>query len=288
MKRAKKTIITLMIALLLTTTIGHAQSFVYTTKIRLFHPNTNGYAINYFNDFAKYFRSMISKFLSDFDWNLDNVEEDDDTQNKPEIPAEPEEETEQPQEPERPNKPEEKPEETEQPEAPAVPEEKPEKPQQPEKPTVPEEKPEEGETEEPSKPVEEPTKLNNQSSSIEREVARLVNLERQKAGLAPLTFSEELARVARIKSQDMADKNYFSHTSPTYGDPFQMMRSFGIKFGYAGENIAKGYRSAESVMNGWMNSSGHRANILNPNFNKIGVGYVEARGTTYWTQLFTD
>ena len=66
------------------------------------------------------------------------------------------------------------------------------------------------------------------------------------------------------------------------------MRSFGISYRYAGENIAKGYRSAESVMNGWMNSSGHRANILNVNFGKIGVGYVETNGTTYWTQMFTD
>lgn len=148
------------------------------------------------------------------------------------------------------------------------------------KPDTPEEK-----TEKPTKPVESD---NNANSSIEQEVARLVNIERQKAGLAPLTLSTELSNVARIKSQDMANKNYFSHTSPTYGDPFEMMRSFGIKFGYAGENIAKGYKSAESVMNGWMNSSEHRANILNPNFKTVGVGYVNANGTTYWTQMFTD
>lgn len=126
------------------------------------------------------------------------------------------------------------------------------------------------------------------NESIEQEVVRLVNIERQKAGLAPLQYSEELSRVARIKSQDMADNNYFSHTSPTYGDPFAMMRSFGIQYRTAGENIAKGYTSAQSVVNGWMNSSGHRANILNPNFGKIGVGYVKANGTTYWTQMFTD
>lgn len=126
------------------------------------------------------------------------------------------------------------------------------------------------------------------NTTIEKEVVRLVNIEREKAGLAPLAYSEELSRVARIKSQDMADKNYFSHTSPTYGDPFNMMRSFGIAYKTAGENIAKGYSSAKSVINGWMNSSGHRANILNPSFGKIGIGYVKANGTTYWTQMFTD
>lgn len=126
------------------------------------------------------------------------------------------------------------------------------------------------------------------STSIEMEVVRLVNIERQKEGLAPLTYSEELSKVARIKSQDMANNKYFSHNSPTYGDPFTMMKSFGIQYKTAGENIAKGYSSAQSVMNGWMNSSGHRANILNPSFGKIGVGYVNINGTTYWTQMFTN
>jgi len=126
------------------------------------------------------------------------------------------------------------------------------------------------------------------ASSIEMEVVNIVNSERQKAGLAPLQYSSELSNVARAKSQDMASKNYFSHTSPTYGDPFSMMKSFGIKYKTAGENIAKGYSSAQSVMKGWMNSSGHKANILNPSFGKIGVGYVNINGTTYWTQMFTD
>ncbi|MBE6083681.1 MULTISPECIES: CAP domain-containing protein [Tissierellales] len=126
------------------------------------------------------------------------------------------------------------------------------------------------------------------SNSVESEVVRLVNIEREKAGLQPLTQSSELSNVARLKSQDMADNNYFSHTSPTYGDPFTMMKTFGIKYSTAGENIAKGYSSAQTVMDGWMNSSGHRANILNSSFNKIGVGYVNKNGTTYWTQMFTN
>lgn len=126
------------------------------------------------------------------------------------------------------------------------------------------------------------------ANAMELEVIRLVNEERKKEGLAPFTHSLELSKVARAKSQDMADNNYFSHTSPTYGDPFAMMKSFGIKYRTAGENIAKGYNSAESVVKDWMNSSGHRANILNPSFTKIGVGYVNTNGTTYWTQQFTD
>lgn len=139
------------------------------------------------------------------------------------------------------------------------------------------------------KPNNKDTNTNiNANMSIEEEVVRLVNIERQKEGLAPLTHSSELSKVARAKSQDMANNNYFSHNSPTYGDPFAMMGSFGIQYRTAGENIAKGYSSAESVVRGWMNSSGHRANILNPSFGKIGVGYVKVNGTTYWTQMFTD
>lgn len=120
--------------------------------------------------------------------------------------------------------------------------------------------------------------------AYEQEVVRLVNAERAKNGLSPLTHNWELSRVARYKSQDMKDNGYFSHQSPTYGSPFQMMKSFGISYKSAGENIAKGYTSPEAVVNGWMNSSGHRANILNASYTHIGVGYV-ASGH-YWTQMF--
>lgn len=120
--------------------------------------------------------------------------------------------------------------------------------------------------------------------SVEAEVVRLVNIERAKNGLEPLKSDWELARVARYKSWDMHDNSYFSHQSPTYGSPFQMMRSFGLSYRTAGENIARGQRSAAEVVKAWMNSSGHRANILNAGFTKIGVGYV-ADGN-YWTQMF--
>ncbi len=118
----------------------------------------------------------------------------------------------------------------------------------------------------------------------EKEVVRLVNKERNSRGLPSLTMDWELSRVARYKSQDMHDKGYFSHTSPTYGSPFDMMSSFGIAYRSAGENIAKGQASPQAVVNAWMNSSGHRANILNASFKKIGVGYVS--DGNYWTQMF--
>ncbi|OPJ56429.1 SafA/ExsA family spore coat assembly protein [Alkalithermobacter paradoxus] len=123
--------------------------------------------------------------------------------------------------------------------------------------------------------------------AMEQEVIRLVNIERSKHNLPPLSHNWELSRVARYKSQDMIDKNYFSHTSPTYGSPFDMIKSFGIKFSAAGENIAYGQRSAQAVVNAWMGSEGHRRNILSSNFTQIGVGYaVNKSGVPYWTQMF--
>ncbi len=124
-------------------------------------------------------------------------------------------------------------------------------------------------------------------SAQEQEVFRLVNAERAKAGLPALSYNWQLARVARYKSQDMINKNYFSHTSPTYGSPFTMMQSFGLKFSAAAENIAKGQRTPAEVMNAWMNSSGHRANILSRSVTQIGVGAAKSQsGTLYWTQMF--
>ena len=120
--------------------------------------------------------------------------------------------------------------------------------------------------------------------SYENEVIRLVNEIRVKNGLKALTADWELSRVARYKSQDMKDNNYFSHTSPVYGSPFNMIKNFGISYKSAAENIAKGQKTPQAVVNAWMNSSGHRANILNSSYTKIGVGYV-ADGN-YWTQMF--
>ena len=123
--------------------------------------------------------------------------------------------------------------------------------------------------------------------AMENEVIRLVNVERSKKGLGMLKTNWQLSRVARYKSQDMINKGYFSHTSPTYGSPFKMMESFGVRFSSAGENIAMGQTSPQSVMAGWMNSPGHRSNILSPSYSEIGVGLAKDRnGRYYWTQMF--
>ena len=127
-----------------------------------------------------------------------------------------------------------------------------------------------------------------QAESTQAEaVLKLVNAERAKVGLQPLTLSEKLTNIAYTKAKDMADKGYFSHQSPTYGSPFDMLKQFGVSYSYAGENIAAGQKSAEEVMNSWMNSSGHKANILNKNYTQLGVGFY--RGGEYgteWVQLF--
>lgn len=122
---------------------------------------------------------------------------------------------------------------------------------------------------------------------VEQEVIRLVNIERARYGLKPLAHNWELSRVARFKSSDMRDRGYFSHQSPTYGSPFDMIRDFGISFTAAGENIAAGQQTAKSVVQAWMNSKGHRENILNASFTEIGVGYASGGSMNhYWTQMF--
>ncbi len=120
-------------------------------------------------------------------------------------------------------------------------------------------------------------------SAYQSQVVDIVNQERAKAGLSALKVDALLTKVATEKARDMDVNNYFSHTSPTYGSPFDMMRQFGVTYSYAGENIASGQRTPQEVMTAWMNSAGHRANILNSNFTKIGVGYVNGE----WVQEFT-
>lgn len=120
--------------------------------------------------------------------------------------------------------------------------------------------------------------------AYERQVAQLVNAERSRSGLPALTLRAELCRLARVKSQDMQENAYFSHTSPTYGSPFAMMQSFGITYAHAGENIAMGYSSPEAVFSAWMQSQSHRANILSASYTALGVGYASDGG--YWTQWF--
>ncbi|RYD06194.1 hypothetical protein N752_04715 [Desulforamulus aquiferis] len=125
-------------------------------------------------------------------------------------------------------------------------------------------------------------------TDLQKQVVDLVNVERAKQGLKPVVAKQDLTQVAQLKAQDMLQKKYFSHTSPTYGSPFDMMRKHGISYTAAGENIAMGQRTAEQVMKDWMNSPGHRANILNANFNELGVGITQSyNGYGYiWVQMF--
>ena len=124
-------------------------------------------------------------------------------------------------------------------------------------------------------------------AAFQKEVVRLVNVERQKQGLGKLSLNAKLSNVATLKSQDMINKNYFDHTSPTYGSSFDMMKQFNISYKTAGENIAKGQKTPAEVVKAWMNSQGHRENILNKNYTEIGIGVAkDANGTLYWTQMF--
>ncbi|MEI3606377.1 CAP domain-containing protein [Pseudogracilibacillus sp. SE30717A] len=153
----------------------------------------------------------------------------------------------------------------------------------------PEEQPAE-EVTQPNQPSEEVTEdqpqenESGQLSQFEQQVVELTNQERAKNGLKPLQIDNELSKVAREKSRDMQANNYFDHNSPTYGSPFDMMERFGINYRSAGENIAMGQRTPQEVVTAWMNSEGHRANILNSSYTHIGVGYVEQGN--YWTQQF--
>jgi uncharacterized YkwD family protein len=120
------------------------------------------------------------------------------------------------------------------------------------------------------------------ASQVAQQVLDLVNQERSKAGLSALSMNSSLSKMATDKAVDMINNNYFDHQSPTYGSPFDMMKTYGITYNAAGENIAKGQTSASEVMSQWMNSPGHRANILNGNYNQIGIGYYNSA----WVQEF--
>lgn len=135
--------------------------------------------------------------------------------------------------------------------------------------------------------IEKGQEESNTPSAYEQKVLTLVNEERAKRDLAPMTLSNNLSDVARTKAQDMAENGYFSHDSPTYGSPFSMMSEFDISYRAAAENIAAGQRSPEAVVHSWTNSPGHRKNILNESYTHLGIGYVEGGSYgTYWVQMF--
>ncbi|WP_028550224.1 CAP domain-containing protein [Paenibacillus sp. UNC451MF] len=135
----------------------------------------------------------------------------------------------------------------------------------------------------PAAPTGQAPQGNGDSSQFAQQVLDLVNQERSKAGLNSLSMREDLSKMAMVKAQDMYNNNYFDHNSPTHGSPFDMMSEFGITYNTAGENIANGQSSPTQVMNDWMNSPGHKANILNSSFTHIGIAYYNNE----WVQEFT-
>lgn len=123
-------------------------------------------------------------------------------------------------------------------------------------------------------------------SPEEQQMLGLVNHERAAGGVGALQADSSLARLARLKAQDMVDNRYFDHNSPTYGSPFDMMKRFGISYSFAGENLAMA-PSVPSAHKALMESPGHRANIMNGNFDRVGIGIVVTGGYRYCVQMFT-
>lgn len=121
--------------------------------------------------------------------------------------------------------------------------------------------------------------------STEKQMLNLINSERAKVGAQPLAFDVKVVEVAQVKSADMVKNNYFSHTSPTYGSPFDMLRKFGITFSGAAENIALN-SSVEAAHAAFMASEGHRKNILNPSYNRIGIGITDGPKGKVFVQMF--
>ena len=204
--------------------------------------------------------------------------------NQPENPDIPD--NEQPENPDTPD--------SEQPETPDSPDnEQPEMPdtpdiEQPETPDSPDnnkpENPDAPDNNQPENPSLPDTDTEN--ADFVRQVVDLVNRERAKAGLSPVTADTSIQAAAQVRAKEI--EKSFSHTRPDGSSFSTALTQQGVTYRGSGENIAWGQKTPEQVMNGWMNSEGHRANILNKNFTKIGVGYHQnASGTNYWTQLFT-
>lgn len=135
-----------------------------------------------------------------------------------------------------------------------------------------------------------PTAQNNATTltDAEQEMLKLINEARAQNNVPALSIDMQVTNVARLKSQDMIDNNYFSHNSPKYGSPFDMMKSFGIKYTQAGENIA-GNQNVQNAHNALMNSPGHRKNILSPDYTHIGIG-IKGGGPygNMFTQMFVS
>ncbi len=149
--------------------------------------------------------------------------------------------------------------------------------------------PDQNQPSQPNQPVNpnpvQPPQGGSTDTSYAQQVIDLVNEERAKAGLAPVNASEAITQAANVRAQEIVTN--FSHTRPDGSSFSTALRQAGVSYMGSGENIAYGQRTPKEVMDGWMNSSGHRANILNANYKNIGIGYYENNGVKYWVQLFT-
>ena len=128
----------------------------------------------------------------------------------------------------------------------------------------------------------------SQNGNVQQQILSLVNIERRKANLQPLTLNNQLGQAAQNHTNDMVSKSYFSHTSPSGGTMASRVNATGYRYSAIGENIAAGKSTANATMTQWMNSPGHRANILNPKFRELGVGFAPSNDQYryYWTQVF--
>ena len=122
-------------------------------------------------------------------------------------------------------------------------------------------------------------------SSFTAEVVKLVNAERVRYGLSALTVDTKVQQAAQVRAQETVQS--FSHTRPSGASFSSALTEAGVSYTRAGENIAYGQATPQAVVSAWMDSEGHRANILSRNFTKIGVGYTLSGGAAYWAQLFT-
>jgi len=143
----------------------------------------------------------------------------------------------------------------------------------------------------PAKPAEKPAEPDSAitadsdfNTAYEDEVIRLVNAERAKYGLSALQKDQGAVSVAHVRAKEIVQS--FSHTRPDGSSCFTAAKELGVSYSAAGENIAYGYADPQQVVNGWMNSEGHRKNILSSSFSKIGVGCYSSGNTLYWSQFF--
>lgn len=136
-----------------------------------------------------------------------------------------------------------------------------------------------------SAPADPPAEPPTEQERLEAEVVELTNAERAAAGCGAVKVDDRLAAAARGHSEDMAERDFFDHTNPDGEDPWDRARAAGYDWA-ASENIAWGYRTAEEVVDGWMNSDGHRRNLLDCDVVAIGVGVADSSRGPYWTQMF--